>query len=118
MSKRGNSIGHTAPNKTTEEQPMLLWDDIDESYPESLDNTDMENSKDMEDSFRFTRETEYQPPREKDQPIIISPKLPSALRLLVKNGPVGQGTLSLAQSLTLKQVQSARLNHLYHGALL
>jgi hypothetical protein len=81
MSKRGNSIGHTAPNKTTEEQPMILWDNIDESYPESLDNTDMENSKDVEDSFRFTRETEYQTPREKDQPTIISIKLSKKLKV-------------------------------------
>ena len=76
MSKRGNSIGHASPNQMMEEQPMIPWVRVDEFYPDDLDNTEVEDNKDMEDAFRFTRETEYQPPQDKYQPTIISLKLP------------------------------------------
>jgi hypothetical protein len=56
MSKRGN-IKHTPPNKLIEEQPMISWGRIDEFYLDDLDSAEVEDNMDMEDAFRFTRET-------------------------------------------------------------
>ena len=75
MSKRGNSIGHDSPNQIMEEQPMIPWERIDESYPDDLDNSEEEDSNGMKES-----ENEYQPAQEKDQPTIISLKLPKKVR--------------------------------------
>ena len=71
MSKRGNSIGYDLPNQIMEEQPMIPWERIDESYPDDLDNSEVEDSNGMKES-----ENEHQPAQEKDQPTIISLKLP------------------------------------------
>ena len=83
MSKRGNSIGHASPNQMMEEQPMIPWERIDESYQDSLDGAEVEDNNDRKDAteedpllFRFPSKTEYQPHQEKDLPTIISIKLP------------------------------------------
>ena len=87
MSKRGNSIGHALPNQMTEEQPRILWERIDESYPDNLDNSEVEDYNDRKDAseedpilYRFPRESEYQPTQDIDQPTIISLKLPKKVR--------------------------------------
>ena len=59
MSKRGNSIRQTSPNQMTKEQAIIPWV-----------------------FTRFTRSIEYGPPQDKDQPTIVSLKLPKKVRSL------------------------------------
>ena len=47
MSKRGNSIAHASPNQMMEEHPIIPWERVDESYPDNLDNSEL----DMKDAL-------------------------------------------------------------------
>ena len=61
MSKRGNSIGHTPPNKMIEAQPMIPWERVDEFYPDDLDNTEVEDNNDMKQNINHLRTNTSQP---------------------------------------------------------